>query len=89
LANVFYIAQRDENKGKEKATANDSDAASVDSMMMEIDAAGSDFEEPPSDHPPPKKKAATTSKSTAKKAPARSKGKKAVAVSVLQDVSSL
>ncbi|KII91468.1 hypothetical protein PLICRDRAFT_135642 [Plicaturopsis crispa FD-325 SS-3] len=70
-------------KGKAKAAASDSDAASVDSMMMDVDAGpgGSDFEALDSDEPPPKKKAAA-SKAAPKKAPpkkkpaAKGKGKK-------------
>jgi double-strand break repair protein MRE11 len=53
-------------------------------MLMDIDAVGSDFEEPVSDEPPPKKKTATRSapnkKAPAQKAPAKSRGKKAVVV---------
>ncbi|KAN0094824.1 Metallo-dependent phosphatase-like protein [Tylopilus felleus] len=73
------------SKGKGKARAEDSDdGASVDSMMMDVDAAGSDFEA--SDEVPPPKKKATTSKKTtttatkapAKKAPAKGRGKKAI-----------
>ena len=71
-------------KGKGKARdEEDSDGqGSVDSMMMDVDMRGSDFEEPPSDLP--KKKTTTKGKKTAapaKKAPAKTtakgRGKKA------------
>jgi hypothetical protein len=71
-------------KGKSK-DAEDSDAASVDSMMMDVDPVGdvSDFhsDEPP---PVPKKKTAAKPKkaaATTKKAPAKGKAKKTVVVS--------
>lgn len=73
-------------KGKGKARdEEDSDGqGSVDSMMMDVDMRGSDFEEPPSD-PPAKKKTTTKGKKTAapaKKASAKTttakgRGKKA------------
>ena len=71
-----------QSKGKGRAEP-ESDKESVDSMMMDIDAGGTDFEEQASD-PPPKKAAAK--KAPAKKAPAakapakapaRGRGKKA------------
>ncbi|KAH7925347.1 DNA repair exonuclease [Leucogyrophana mollusca] len=69
-------------KGKQKAKGDESDAASVDSMMMDVDGGGSDFAEEQSDPAPPKKKApakkATTAKAPAKKPPAKGRGKKAV-----------
>ncbi|KAH7912498.1 Metallo-dependent phosphatase-like protein [Hygrophoropsis aurantiaca] len=68
-------------KGKQKAKGDDSDAASADSMLMDVDGGGSDFEEQ-SDPPPPKKKApvkkTTAAKAPAKKAPTKTRGKKAV-----------
>ncbi|KAF8547202.1 DNA repair exonuclease [Imleria badia] len=74
------------SKGKGKARAEDSDGgASVDSIMMDVDAAGSDFEAQSDEVPPPKKKATTSKKTTtatkapAKKAPAKGRGKKVVA----------
>ncbi|KAF8128879.1 Metallo-dependent phosphatase-like protein [Boletus edulis] len=85
------------SKGKGKARAEDSDDdASVDSMMMDVDAVGSDFEAQSEEVPPPKKKATTskrttaTTKAPARKAPAKGKKKKAVAseseeVIVLED----
>lgn len=73
-------------QGKGKARAEDSDdGASVDSMMMDVDAAGSDFEAQSDEVPPPKKKATTSkktaaaTKATAKKATAKGRGKKVVA----------
>ncbi|KAF9808135.1 hypothetical protein IEO21_07971 [Rhodonia placenta] len=65
--------------GKGKATNDESDA-SADSMMMDVDAGGSDFEELESD-PAPKKARAPAKKATApaKKAPAKGRGKKKVA----------
>ena len=73
-------------QGKGKARAEDSDdGASVDSMMMDVDAAGSDFEVQSDDAPPPKKKATSSKKTTtaarapAKKVPTKGRGKKAVA----------
>ncbi|KAI0365004.1 DNA repair exonuclease [Pilatotrama ljubarskyi] len=64
-------------KGKNKATSDDSDA-SVDSMLMDIDAGGSDFDDQMSDEPPARKtKAAPKKAAPAKKAPARGKGKSA------------
>ncbi|KAH7882901.1 Metallo-dependent phosphatase-like protein [Phlebopus sp. FC_14] len=72
------------SKGKGKAQEDDSDGASVDSMMIYVDAGGSDFEEETYDAPPPPKrkavpkKAVTTKAPAAKKAPAKGKGKKAV-----------
>ncbi|KAI0926517.1 meiotic recombination [Taiwanofungus camphoratus] len=81
-----YVAKRQEgkpskSKGKGKAVDDDSDA-SVDSMMMDIDAVGSDFEEPESDEAP-KKKSKSTRKAAApaKKTPAKGKGKKKVPTS--------
>lgn len=52
-------------------------------MAMEVDALGSDFEEPDSDVPPPKKTAAKKKPAAApaKKTPAKGRGKKVVAVS--------
>ncbi|KZP22232.1 DNA repair exonuclease [Athelia psychrophila] len=68
-------------KGKAKAEEPESDAPSEDSMAMEIDALGSDFEEPDSDVPPPKKAAAKKKPAAApaKKAPTKGRGKKAIA----------
>ena len=73
-------------QGKGKARAKDSDdGASVDSMVMDVDAAASDFEAQSDEVPPPKKKATTSKETTAaakipaKKAPAKGRGKKAVA----------
>ncbi|KAI0357881.1 DNA repair exonuclease [Trametes cingulata] len=64
-------------KGKGKATSDDSDAT-VDSMLMDIDAGGSDFDDQMSDAPPARKsKAAPKKAAPAKKAPARGKGKAA------------
>lgn len=55
--------------------------------MMDVDAVGSDFEEPESDMPPPKKKpaakTATTKRAPAKKPPAKGRGKKVVEVRLL------
>jgi double-strand break repair protein MRE11 len=73
-------------QGKGKAVDHDSDQGSVDSMMMELDAVGSAFEEPPSDPPPPKKRAATKAApakakkpaAPAKKPPAKGRGKKVI-----------
>lgn len=54
-------------------------------MMMDVDAAGSDFEAQSDEAPPPKKKATTSrkataaTKTTAKKAPAKGRAKKVVA----------
>lgn len=53
--------------------------------MMDVDAVGSDFEEPASDQAPPKKKPAAKTKKApvkapAKKAPTKGRGKKAVVV---------
>ncbi|EIW53657.1 DNA repair exonuclease [Trametes versicolor FP-101664 SS1] len=65
------------NKGKGKATNDDSDA-SIDSMMMDVDGGGSDFDDQASDEPPPAKtKAAAKKAAPAKKAPARGKSKAA------------
>ncbi|KAI0634000.1 Metallo-dependent phosphatase-like protein [Trametes polyzona] len=64
-------------KGKGKATNEDSDA-SIDSMMMDVDGGGSDFDEQMSDEPPPPKtKAAPKKAAPARKAPARGKAKAA------------
>ncbi|EGO01009.1 hypothetical protein SERLA73DRAFT_167194 [Serpula lacrymans var. lacrymans S7.3] len=68
-------------KGKAKATGDESDAASVDSMMMDVDAAGGSDFEAQSDEPRPKKTTArkpAAAKASAKKAPAKGRGKKAV-----------
>ncbi|KAH9941530.1 DNA repair exonuclease [Amylocystis lapponica] len=68
-----YQGVKPSTKGKAKARNDDSDAASIDSMAMDIDVAGSEFDEPE----PPKK--TTTKKAPAKKAPAKkapAKGKK-------------
>ncbi|OSX58249.1 hypothetical protein POSPLADRAFT_1049483 [Postia placenta MAD-698-R-SB12] len=69
-----------QNHGKGKATNDESDA-SADSMMMDVDAGGSDFEELESDPAPKKKARAPAKKATApaKKAPAKGRGKKKVA----------
>ncbi|KAF5325319.1 hypothetical protein D9619_009799 [Psilocybe cf. subviscida] len=78
-----YEAARTANKsskaqGKEKAQDSD---ASQDSMLMDIDAGASDFEELDSDAPPPpKKRAAAASKAKAPaKAPTKAAPKKAAA----------
>ncbi|KAH9847009.1 DNA repair exonuclease [Lenzites betulinus] len=64
-------------KGKGKATNADSDA-SIDSMMMDVDGGGSDFDAQMSDDPPPRKtKAAPKKSAPTKKAPARGRGKAA------------
>ncbi|KAI0800087.1 DNA repair exonuclease [Fomes fomentarius] len=74
-----YLENRQEKpskgKGKAKAQAEEeSDAISVDSMAMDIDRGGSDFEM--SDQPPPTKKGkAAPKKAAPKKAPARRKAK--------------
>ncbi|KAG9313744.1 hypothetical protein JVU11DRAFT_6099 [Chiua virens] len=68
-----------------KARADELDAGSDDSMMMDVDMAGSDFEEQSDEAPPPKKKATVSKKTTAskkapaKKTPAKGRGKKTVA----------
>lgn len=65
-------------QGKEKAQDSD---ASQDSMLMDIDAGASDFEQLDSDEPPPpKKRGAAASKAKAPaKAPAKAAPKKAPA----------
>ncbi|KAG7095679.1 meiotic recombination, variant 2 [Marasmius oreades] len=84
------IAQGKTSKSKGKGKAQESDAESVDSMMMDVDTGGigrgSDFEEESDEAPPPKKKAPTKkaaakkapAKATTKKAPPKKRGKKAV-----------
>jgi double-strand break repair protein MRE11 len=68
-------------QGKQKAVENDSDAASVDSMMMDVDAVGSDFDDMQPEPAPAKKKAAASKTSKpAKAAPKKAAGKKAAAV---------
>lgn len=52
-------------------------------MAMEVDALGSDLEEPDSDVPPPKKAAAKKAAAPTKKVPVKGRGKKAIAVSDL------
>ncbi|KZT63172.1 DNA repair and meiosis protein Mre11 [Daedalea quercina L-15889] len=85
--NKEYLERRGEerpakSKGKGKA-ADDSDG-SVDSMLMDVDAGGSDFEELSEKEVPQKKtkaqakKAAPAKKAPAKKAPAKGRGKKVV-----------
>ncbi|KAH8101778.1 Metallo-dependent phosphatase-like protein [Cristinia sonorae] len=68
-------------KAKGKARAEASDNESVDSMMMDVDGGGSDFEALDSDPPPAKKtttrKAAAPAKKAPAKAPAKGRGKKA------------
>ncbi|KAI1790082.1 DNA repair exonuclease [Ganoderma leucocontextum] len=79
-----YLDNRHEEpakgKGKGKAKAGEESDASVDSMMMDVDNGGSDFEQL-SDAPPPKTKGrAAPKKAAAKKAPAKkapARGKKA------------
>ncbi|KAG8215986.1 hypothetical protein J3R82DRAFT_7972 [Butyriboletus roseoflavus] len=81
-----YVEQAGNREGckiQGKGRAEDWDeGASVDSMMMDIDAAGSDFEVQSDEVPPAKEKATTSRKPTAakrapaKKAPAKGKGKK-------------
>ncbi|PCH37554.1 DNA repair exonuclease [Wolfiporia cocos MD-104 SS10] len=61
---------RSKSKGKSKSTNEESDA-SMDSMMLDVDAAASDFDEPDSDEQRPKKKSATSARAPAKKAPAK------------------
>lgn len=53
-----------------------SDQESVDSMMMDVDAEGSDFDQPAPKKAPSKKPAASTKAKV--KAPAKGKGKKVV-----------
>ena len=65
------------HQGKSKAAADVSDAESVDSMMMDVDAGGSDFEQLDSDDAP-KTTAKGRKAAPAKKAPAKGRGKKAV-----------
>lgn len=79
-----YVEKRQDggsskSKGKGKATNDESDV-SADSMMMDVDAGGSDFEELESDPAPKKKARAPAKKATApaKKAPAKGRGKKKV-----------
>ncbi|KAI8972429.1 DNA repair exonuclease [Trametes punicea] len=66
------------DKGKGAARGEESDA-SEDSMMMDVDAGGSEFDDQMSDEPRPTKSRAATSKKAAptKKAPARGRGKAA------------
>ncbi|KAI9070370.1 DNA repair exonuclease [Trametes sanguinea] len=62
-------------KGKGKASNDESDA-SIDSMLMDVDAGGSEFDGAMSDEPPlPKSRATTKKAAPAKKAPARGKAK--------------
>ncbi|TBU23353.1 DNA repair exonuclease [Dichomitus squalens] len=78
-----YLQKRTEEpaKGKGKAKAAEESDASVDSMMMDVDQGGSDFDGQMSDAPPPPKAkgraAPKKAAAPAKKAPAR--GKKAAA----------
>ncbi|KAI6112394.1 Metallo-dependent phosphatase-like protein [Pisolithus croceorrhizus] len=72
-------------KGKGKARDEESDNASVDSMLMEVDGGGSDADfgnDEDLDAPPPTKKAgsrrAAATKPPTKKAPAKGRGKKVV-----------
>ncbi|OBZ66455.1 Double-strand break repair protein MRE11 [Grifola frondosa] len=79
-----YLEHRQEgkpskSKGKGKAVDGGSGAESVDSMMMDVDAGGSDFEAMSEE--PPKKKSTTRKKAVAaKKAPAKGRGKGKAAV---------